>query len=1079
LVFVLTLSFAGLSYAAGDGGTHVDVGPSKDGGTTAGDAGDTIDGGVDPEPAVRELLTTTGRVRAFLRGELDTSVDPATLFDVPLDDEAAIAIEAKRLAAIVERAEAKTTDGADGGADAAPVKKAHKPGKPERTSSGDAGSPVDASADAEADADLQALETYDALRSTDPERWKARIGLDRARLAFYVLPTDERKALLAKQAERQKADTEAKAKRELTEVERKAKDAEEDQKRALEAAKNARSEAERVVAEEQARLLGVTRTQAEFEAKLVQNRAELQKRSEEALAWRRKVSETISAAGQDASSPDVVDAQYRNLRVTLRAARDQLDVAIAAWSSGDSEVPAAGPDALATLSVEVDRTEVQDMRARVSQNETRLRQEEYAFRQTQTRQLLDEIESLNRLRLSLLPHLSSATRKDVTGFDSAGRDQAGAETRQVGLVLRYHVQAAQDWFAGIRQGSNRGEFLLSALWLLLKWSVPVAAFIWWRRRADRALRELRSKVREKDKKRRTIGPSLIDRALSFTLRVRAPAEWLLLSWVAVWLLPGEGEKLLEVELLTTLLQWTFGGQLVVYAVDALASDKAHFQRSAASVSKTSSIRFRSLRLVGVTVVVFGLILELSDQLVGQGTIYQWVFSTCWFAAIPIALVLVKWWRPVIFERMERVRKKRALEMWIIGKKEGAASFLAAMVGGGYLLVTGTLRVVRGWVGTFNITRRLLAYWFRRGMDKKAEDAAGVEYEPVDPVKLHRMGPETPSPKNVPSEADAQVEDVINRIKMVGGGVFAIVGERGAGKSTLVKRIAARADELTMVSCPTEGLPAFTKLLNRELGRAEDEPIEAAARQLDGKEIDSALLIDDAHHLIKPMVGGLDEFDALLDLARHHSRNCTWIFAIDEVLWRLVERARGARPLFDDVIQLVPWSEEAIQGLLTNRNKIVDIEPSFEHLLDPRAAEGDELDRQDALTRTSASYYRLLWDYSTGNPGVALHFWRSSLGVAPDGKLYARRFDAPDASDLEDLPDEAVFVLRAIVQLDWALPEDISRATSLSASKVQDALRYGAMRGYFDQQDGRYRVTWNWYRAITRLLYRRHLIFSGS
>ena len=46
------------------------------------------------------------------------------------------------------------------------------------------------------------------------------------------------------------------------------------------------------------------------------------------------------------------------------------------------------------------------------------------------------------------------------------------------------------------------------------------------------------------------------------------------------------------------------------------------------------------------------------------------------------------------------------------------------------------------------------------------------------------------------------------------------------------------------------------------------------------------------------------------------------------------------------------------------------------------------------------------------------------------------------------------------------------------AEVKDALRYGTVQGYFDREGERYQLTWNWFRAITRLLKRRHLIFTS-
>lgn len=111
--------------------------------------------------------------------------------------------------------------------------------------------------------------------------------------------------------------------------------------------------------------------------------------------------------------------------------------------------------------------------------------------------------------------------------------------------------------------------------------------------------------------------------------------------------------------------------------------------------------------------------------------------------------------------------------------------------------------------------------------------------------------------------------------------------------------------------------------------------------------------------------------------------------------------------------------------------------------------------------------------------MALHFWRRSLAIDPTGSVRVRLFDAPDTDKLEALPDPAAFVLRAIVQLGWANPQDIASATSLPGDRVADVLRYGRQLGYFDLDGERYRITWDWFRAVTRFLQRRHLLFSAS
>jgi hypothetical protein len=303
-----------------------------------------------------------------------------------------------------------------------------------------------------------------------------------------------------------------------------------------------------------------------------------------------------------------------------------------------------------------------------------------------------------------------------------------------------------------------------------------------------------------------------------------------------------------------------------------------------------------------------------------------------------------------------------------------------------------------------------------------------------------------------------------------------VGERGSGKSTILNRIAQATDATRLIRCPhdPEDLSlAISSSLSIPPGTSFDE----AARQFDSTSNEAGLLVDDAHRLVKPKVGGLAAYDELIAVARRNSTNCAWVLAFDEVTWSFLSRARGAKPQFDDVISLNAWSEDAIARLLRERSAAVGITPSFESLIEPHPPDADDVERQDALERTATGYFRLVWDYSTGNPGIALHTWRQCLATNPDGEVLVKNFEIADSREFEGLPDDPIFVLRAVVQLEYATTKDICEATRLPTAAVENALRYSLAREYIELVEGRYWVRWTWYRALTRFLRRRHLIIS--
>ena len=105
-------------------------------------------------------------------------------------------------------------------------------------------------------------------------------------------------------------------------------------------------------------------------------------------------------------------------------------------------------------------------------------------------------------------------------------------------------------------------------------------------------------------------------------------------------------------------------------------------------------------------------------------------------------------------------------------------------------------------------------------------------------------------------------------------------------------------------------------------------------------------------------------------------------------------------------------------------------------------------------------------------------WCRSLGLDGAGEASVRIFSAMDISDFERLPDPTVFVLRAVLQMAPAHPSQIARATMVQPAEVADALRYASARGYVEEVDGGYRVTWAWFRPMTRFLQRRHLLVAS-
>ena len=926
-------------------------------------------------------------ITALIAGTLDPAVAPLTLFDVDLSDDQAVQVAATRLKLLLRGLEDE--------------QKTESSERPNRKSKA----------------------APSILAALDPDLWRAHLDLDHARLSFYELPPTRRSEILAAHERRQAPSPDL------------------EKSRALAAARLAHSESEKLVAGELVRLLGVGQNYDALAQRFVDEKTTLAELRDSVIGWQRRARDAKADRSQ-------ADALYDALRIELRDARDRLSAALEALSSNDSDVIALGPDPLQDIASDIDATRARKARVELQARADVLRETEHALRAERASALLDEVDALNRERLALLPSLSAGKQAAITGFTLIGWKQARSEARHLFLIVRYHRYAIGSWIARLRseQGA-RGKTILRSGAIVLPWAAAIGFFLWWRRRSERLLAAIEQSLEEADRKARRPSASGRLRAFRFVRAVRSPLEWLALFTMMLWLLPNAAHGVLEVQILRTIITWTLAGAFVVDALNAGFALAPLLPRSTADKA-SSALRLRSLRFIGRVVVGLVLTLLISAKLVGEGTIYRWVLSTCWLASLPVALVLVRWWRETVFARIDRLRKKSRFERWALAHRTGWMSFVAAMAAAAHLLAAGTVHTFRHWLNAFEWVRRGRAYLFRRELDKKDKQLTVENLAPLEDELFKQLGPDIVSAQRVAIVTDEQLDRFAERARSRLGGILALVGERGSGKTTSLNWIRDRVEGAAYVDCLAQDVAA-----------------------LDPR---APLLLDNVQKLIQPVMGGLRQFDELMVKARAASQSAPWILAIDASVWPLIAAARGTKPLFDEVLTLGGWLESEIGELLRKRNKEVSVVPDFQDLLQELPPDADDIDRSEALAERENAFYRLIWDHSRGNPAVALQVWRESLARAPTGALRVRPLQAPFEGAVETLTDTSLFVLRSALQFSGARFAEIQASTNLPPAQISDALRYSLSHGFIQEIDGRISLTWRWYRAVTRVLERRHL-----
>jgi hypothetical protein len=190
-------------------------------------------------------------------------------------------------------------------------------------------------------------------------------------------------------------------------------------------------------------------------------------------------------------------------------------------------------------------------------------------------------------------------------------------------------------------------------------------------------------------------------------------------------------------------------------------------------------------------------------------------------------------------------------------------------------------------------------------------------------------------------------------------------------------------------------------------------------------------------------------------------------------WNFLNRVRAERAVTPAVLELPFWTEEQIGHLIAQRCRDADITPDFGQLILPRY--DYDAGQETLAERNRFAFYRLLWDAADGNPAVALRLWADSLAITEDGKFVVHLPSPSETSEIERLTPTQLLVLRVIAQSELIARNEIVESLRFSEANVGNAILVSLQQGWIEEVDGRYRLSWDWYRTITRVLVRRNFL----
>lgn len=685
----------------------------------------------------------------------------------------------------------------------------------------------------------------------------------------------------------------------------------------------------------------------------------------------------------------------------------------------------------------------------------------------QASQSFFNLQSLNASKQKLITVVRSDVKDELTGFGPVGVTQVKAELKLIRLNAEFMF-----YFQLASFKAFIGDLLISpvpVVWVALKVLLVIWLLGWWLKNRKRFIAKYRELYLDNQPH-----PHIVHRTIWYLTKADKSLAWLVAITASLRIIASlpSLQHLIFLEIFTW---WVLGGAI---AVNLLLEVTYRYSRHTTPALKT--LRLSTIRYYVWTLIIVGVVLQISTRTLGKGTIYHWityVFIT-WLGLI--TLVILNRWRKVVFERIASMSGKPNFIVWAESQStHWLMRFPATLLAILWLVVHRFKHQVVSSLSNYAAFSQVLAYLFRVEVAKQSGDVSTDS-------NFARLKGKDVFDYVIPGNEDSELIDYANeelkklaQYLLTDKPAFCVIsGERGIGSTTVQKQLLHRVKNASpyYINCPYEGyIPLLDEFAN-QLGLAhQDGDLETLIyRHLVQLNKPVLVVLDNAQRLIKPKVGGLESLIKLTQLLRSTGNKHRFLLSIEKASWRFVDRARGERLIFDWVSFLPRWSEKQIHSLLETRvNQSEAASVSFEGIVVPKQWEQDDTSEEQ---RAKQGFYRILWHYSDGNPTVALRCMRYSLHRdKSNNEVVVRLFKAPSSEELEQMPKPMLAVLRSIVQLEVASPEEVSECTQLSLVEVTGVLRFFQSRGLIEFNEQQARISDHWFRYITNVLDRQHLL----
>lgn len=486
------------------------------------------------------------------------------------------------------------------------------------------------------------------------------------------------------------------------------------------------------------------------------------------------------------------------------------------------------------------------------------------------------------------------------------------------------------------------------------------------------------------------------------------------------------------------------------------------------------------RTVGLLAFFIFSLLYAIESLIRRGLIFHLAAETMVYLGLMTAFWFAYQWREILSATLTRlvpgpwVKRLAALCNSRFGLVLSFPVFILIV-----LIVP--LRQMMRWSSRFDFFKKIAVEIFRYQLVSVQDASSSISVDrelPEDYLQWFTLSGIADSellqlPK---SPAHLQVTETLDRwAQNYPGNSLAIIGHRGSGKTCLLNYLQDHyADARILYAAIPAKLTTrqgALDFLSRLLGTTLSDD-QQTLLQSDFQRPRTLLLIDDAHNLFLAREGGLEAFDAVLELISRPTENLFWCMTFNQHAWTYLNSVYARHQFFSSVATLDKWSETDIQSLISARHDKSGFRLSYDTII--QATGSHDL---DDIPYIENRFFRLLWRQSRGNPRLAVYLWLSSLHQISKSELRVGLPIEAESIQFSGISEDALFVYASIERHENLTLTQAVEVTRLAEGIVRHELETGLCRKLLDCRDAVFRVTPLYQYPLINFLLAKHFLYE--